>query len=79
MECALLPTRHLASDVAESDLFNRGGATLRVLKEGVAAVDDGVARVQDFGQRVDGLVHRRPRVHHHEHRTRWFQDRRQLL
>ena len=72
MERSLLPTRHPAPDVAKAELFNRGGAALRVLKEGVAAVDDRVAPLQDFDQRVDALVHRRARVHHHKHGTRWL-------
>src|SRR5229473_3471295 len=51
----------------------------RVVKQGVAAVDDGVARFEQSGQRIDALVHRRAGLDHQQDRARRGQDLDQLL
>ena len=76
---ALLPTRDAAADEAQAQLLDRSGATLRVLKKGVAAVDDGVSLFQHLDQRVDRLVDRRPGLDHHQHGAGWFEDPRQVF
>jgi len=50
VERTFLPARHTRADEAEAELLDRGGAPLRVLEEGVAAVDDGVALAQHLQQ-----------------------------
>ena len=76
---ALLPAGDAAADVSKAELFHRGSPPLRVSEEGVAAIDDDVAFVENFRQRIDRLVHGRPGVDHHQHGARRFQNASQLL
>src|SRR5256885_13193551 len=76
---ALFPAGTAASQEPEADLLERGGATLRVLKKGVAAVDNHVVLVKGFGQLIDHVIDRPPGIHQHRHRARRLQDTSQLL
>ena len=76
---ALFPAGNAASQKSEADLLERSAATLRVLKKGVAAVDDHVALVEGCGQLIDHVIDRPPGIHQHGHRARRFQDTSELL
>ena len=79
VQCALLPTRDAAADVTQAELLHGRGATLRVLEEGVAAVDDGVSLFQDLRQRVDRFVDGGTSLDHDEHRARGLEDSREVF
>ena len=79
MQRALFPAGNAASQEPEADLLERGGATPRVLKKGVATVDNHVVLVEGFGQLIDHVIDRPPGIHQHRHRARRLQDTSQLL
>lgn len=79
MQRTLFSTRNAATDIAKTHLLNCRGTAARVLKERVAPINDRVTAIEHFGQRVDGLIHRRAGVHHHQHRARRLQGSGQLF
>ncbi|MNG82637.1 hypothetical protein D3C79_413460 [compost metagenome] len=59
--------------VMQPALGQLGGAAHVVLVEGVAAIDDRIARLQQFGQLGDGLLGGLASGQHDPHRARCFQ------
>ena len=77
--CALLTARNAHAKVVELMLLDELRTTDRILKEGVAAVDDDIPRLHHLQQGVNHHVHRFSRLYHQNNAARLLERMDEVL